>query len=176
MISVYIATSIDGYIATADGDVDWLHELPVPEGDDFGFSDFMADIDALVMGRHSYEKVRSFGVWPYPCPTFVLTSQDMAIPPDLEGRVEFIAGAPEAVTTKLAARGLHRLYIDGGQVIQSFLAEDLVEQMVITRIPVVLGGGIPLFGELGDPLWFRHEGTEICANALVKSRYRRVRS
>jgi dihydrofolate reductase len=168
---VYIATSIDGYIATSDGGIDWLHDQPNPNNSDYGYAEFISNIDALVMGRNTFEKVRTFGDWPYEKMVFVLSSTLTDVPTDLIGKIEFIAGTPNDVMTSIHSKGFNNLYIDGGKVIQSFLAADLIDELTVTRIPVLLGSGIPLFGELAEPMKFTHKKTEIYDNALVSSHY-----
>lgn len=172
---VYIATSIDGYIATRDGGIEWLLEQPNPTNSDYGYSEFISNIDALVMGRNSFEKVRTFGEWPYEKKVFVLSSKLTEVPSDLTGNIEFISGNPDKVLEIIQSQGFSNLYIDGGMVIQSFLASDLIDELIITRIPILLGSGIPLFGELIEPLKFTHKNTEVYDNSLVKSHYVRTR-
>ena len=170
---VYIATSVDGFIADRNGDISWLDELPVPEGEDMGYEGFMARIDALLMGRKTYEKVLSFGIeWPYAKKVFVLSSTLTQVDAGLEGRVEIIQGQPEDVTSRLARQGYKNLYIDGGKVIQGFLAANLIDEMIITRVPIVLGSGIPLFdGSSEVSLRLEHRSTEVYGNEYVKSHY-----
>lgn len=170
---VYIATSLDGFIADRNGGLDWLTSVPNPEGSDFGFGDFMNRVDALVMGRKTFDTVVSFDGWPYSKPVFVLGRSLPLIPESLAGKAEGIIGGPREVVDMLRAKGYRNLYIDGGQTIQSFLREDLVDELVITRVPVLLGGGIPLFGHLDAHLDFEHVGEEDLGNGLVKSRYLR---
>jgi dihydrofolate reductase len=172
---VYIATSLDGYIADENGGLEWLHEAPNPEGSDFGFGAFMNRIDALVMGRNTYETVLTFGDWPYSKPVFVVSSTLRDVPAHLAQRVEIVQGEPESLVAQLADRGFTTLYIDGGVTIQRFLAADLIDELIITRVPILLGGGYPLFDRLEQPLRFRHVETEILNDTLVKSRYVRVR-
>ncbi len=172
---VYIAASIDGYIATSDGGIEWLHEQPNPNGSDYGYSEFISNINALVLGRRSFEKVRTFDKWPYEKKVFVLSTTLTDVPSDLIGKVEFIAGAPNEVLTRINSQGFNNLYIDGGIVIQNFLAADLIDELIVTRIPILLGSGIPLFGELVNPLRFVHKNTEVYDNALVKSHYSRTK-
>ena len=172
---VYIATSLDGYIADKNEGLDWLNTYPNPEGSDFGFGEFIAGIDALVMGRKTYEMVASFGgEWPYPVPVFVLTRSLNEVPPTLTDKVEFIQGEPAEVVRQLKARGFENLYIDGGVTIQNFLAADLIDELIISRLPILLGGGFPLFGELAEPLAFQHVETEALSNGMTKSRYVRA--
>ena len=169
---VYIATSLDGYIATEDGGIDWLTEFPNPGDSDYGFNEFMQRIDALVMGRNTYEKVLSFGLWPYTKKVFVLSNKLKEVPEELTDKVEIISGDIKAVTAHLNKRGFVNLYIDGGQTIQSFLKEGLIDEMIITRIPILLGLGIPLFGKLDKPVRFGVVETEILDDLLVKSHYK----
>ena len=170
---VYIAASIDGYIATPDGGVEWLNELPNPDQSDFGWSEFILGIDAILMGRNTFEKVLTFGDWPYQKPVFVLTTSLNELPETLSGKAEIITGRIQEVITKLNQQGYINIYVDGGKLIQSFLAEDLIDELIITRIPIILGKGIPLFRELEQSLKFIHKKTEIFNDSLVKSHYAR---
>ena len=169
---IYIATSLDGYIASEDGGLEWLTEFPNPTNSDYGFNDFMQRVDALVMGRNTYEKVLSFGQWPYTKKVFVLSNNLKEIPEELADKVEIISGDIKAVTADLNKKGYVNLYIDGGKVIQSFLKEGLIDEMIITRIPILLGAGIPLFGKLDKPVQFDQVETEILDDLLVKSHYK----
>ena len=171
--SVYIATSLDGYIADKNGGIDWLNEIPNPDNNDFGFTDFMENIDAIVMGRNTFQQVLTFGVWPYTKPVWVLSSSLNKIPDELSNKVKILNCNPPDLVKRLNEEGLHNLYIDGGLLIQSFLTEDLIDELIITTIPILLGGGIPLFGELNNSLKFGHVKTEVLLNSLVKSTYTR---
>lgn len=166
---VYIATSLDGFIARKDGGIDWLDNIPNPTGSDYGYSEFIAGIDAHLIGRGTYEVVLGFSPWPYTKPVFVL-SRTLEAP--LAGGAELINATPREALAELEALGLRNIYVDGGLTIQSFLKEDLIDEMIITRVPIVLGSGLPLFGECSE-LSFRHEETEVYDNLLVKSRYTR---
>ncbi|MFW9769614.1 MAG: dihydrofolate reductase family protein [Candidatus Thorarchaeota archaeon] len=172
---VYIATSLDGFIATNEGDLDWLNENPNPENNDYGFSEFMSDIDAIVMGRRTFEKVMTFEVWPYTKPVFVLSRSKINVPRNLEDKVESLTGTSKKIVEHLNELGYQNLYIDGGTTIQGFLEEDLIDEMIITRIPILLGDGIPLFGKLSQRLHFSHKKTESLNENLVKSYYTRIR-
>ncbi|MFW9793475.1 MAG: dihydrofolate reductase family protein [Candidatus Thorarchaeota archaeon] len=172
---VYIATSLDGFIATADGGLDWLDEIPNPEKNDFGYAEFMRGIDAIVMGRKTFEKVLTFSFWPYDKPVYVTSKSKIVIPKEFEDKVEIITGNPRKLVDHLKTKGHQNLYIDGGVTIQGFLEEDLIDEMIITRVPVLLGNGIPLFGTLTRKLHFKHEKTEVFNEMLVKSVYKRVR-
>ena len=168
---IYIATSIDGFIATSDGGIDWLHETPNPNGSDYGYRDFISNIDALLMGRNTYEKVRTFDSWPYDKKVFVASTSLTEVPEDLIGKVEFLSGTPSEMLAEINAKGFQNLYIDGGKLIQSFLALDMIDELIITRIPVLLGAGIPLFGDLPNSIKLTHKDTRVYDNALVKTHY-----
>jgi dihydrofolate reductase len=170
----YIATSIDGFIAKADGALDWLPEPP--SGEDYGWADFIAEIDAIVMGRHTFETVLGFDAWSYEgTPVLVLSSTLRAVPAHLSAKAEVACMEPQDLLADLAKRGYERVYIDGGKTIQSFLRHDLLDELVITTIPILLGGGIPLFGPLDQPLRWEHASTQVLSGGLVKATYRRPR-
>ena len=139
--SVYIATSLDGYIARQDGGIDWLHIVEQP-GEDYGYAAFWNSIDTLVMGRKTYETALGFGDWPYADKRCVVLSHRSASAHHGE---EFFCGEPESLAEKLAAEGAHRVYVDGGEVIRQFLAAGLVDDLTLSVVPVLLGDGIPLF-------------------------------
>lgn len=170
---VFIATSLDGFIARTDGAIDWLPGLDSDPGENYGYDAFVASIDGLVMGRNSFEKVLTFDEWPYPMPVIVMSRSidESALRDDLKGKVEFSPLAPGDLLTTLAQRGWTRVYVDGGQVIRSFLREGLIADMVITRVPVLLGDGLPLFGALGGDVGLRHQETRAYPSGLVQSRY-----
>lgn len=173
---VYIATSLDGYIADKNGGVDWLHEIPNPEDSDMGFGDLMNRIDALVMGRNTFDMVLSFGCdWPYSKPVFVLSNSLTQVPAGYEDRVFLVKGSIEEVVASIHKLGYRHLYIDGGKTIQNFLNADLIDEMIITTIPVLLGGGTPLFGALVEPLRFTYVRSEKLLDCLVKNYYLRTR-
>ncbi|WP_108945675.1 dihydrofolate reductase family protein [Shewanella halifaxensis] len=173
---VYIATSLDGFIADKNNQVDWLHDIPNPDGSDLGFSEFMSRIDALVMGRNTLEIVLSFGVdWPYSKPVFVLSNTLTKVPDGLEDKVFLVNGSLPEIVQQLNAQGYNQLYIDGGKTIQSFLQHDLIDELIITTIPVILGGGIPLFGELTAPLKFKHVKAKRLVDCLVQNSFVRQR-
>lgn len=174
---VFIAASLDGYIARPDGDIDWLGKRG-DEGEDYGYAAFMASVSGLVMGRGAFEKVRSFDEWPYQKPVVVM-SQSLApgdIPDALQDKVRLSKLSPAALMSQLEGEGWRRVYVDGGKVIQSFLADNLIEDMIITRIPVLLGEGLPLFGATPGDIEFDHIETKAFPSGLVSSRYRRAES
>ncbi|HMH32991.1 MAG TPA: dihydrofolate reductase family protein [Puia sp.] len=175
--TVYIATSIDGYIAREDGTMDWLMDLPNPDQSDYGFSVFLGKMDGIIMGRKSFEAVLEFNEWPYsvPVPVFVLSNSMKELPPGLPVKVEIVNGELKTMVESLKARGFNHLYIDGGKTIQGFLQADLIDEMIITRIPILLGAGIPLFSQQAPELRFEHVKTDVLNNMLVRSRYIRKR-
>ena len=173
---VYIATSLDGYIADKNGGLEWLHSIPNPTGDDFGFQAFMDRVDALIMGRTTFETVCSFDCdWPYSKPVFVLSNSLAQIPEGYQDKAFLVRGELSEIIAELKQQGYMDLYIDGGATIQSFLTEDLIDEIIVTSIPVLLGGGTPLFGELASPLHFRLAHSEVLLGSLVKSHYVRQR-
>ncbi|MEO0841503.1 MAG: dihydrofolate reductase family protein [Cyanobacteria bacterium J06643_5] len=172
---VYIATSLDGFIATKDGNIDWLYEIPNPTDSDYGYAEFMSGIDAIVMGRNTFEKVLSFDEWVYDKPVFILSNSLTVIPENIADKAKIVSGEIKNLVKKLNSQGYNNLYIDGGQTIQSFLKEDLIDEIIITIFPVILGDGFPLFDKLYKKLNFKHHKTEIYHQSLVKSHYIRDR-
>jgi len=168
---VFIATSLDGYIARPDGRIDWL-EMPGFEGEDYGYSDFIAGIDGLIMGRATYETVLGFGDWPYDKPVWVLSHSLRAIPERLAGKLRLLDASPREALAEAEAAGWANAYVDGGRLIQSFLADGLIDELVISRLPILLGAGRPLFGALTADLRLSHAETRAFASGLVQSRYR----
>lgn len=155
-ISVYIAMSLDGYIAREDGNLDWLDAAgeSVPDDDDCGYAQFMSTVDVLVMGRKTFEKVLSFeGDWPFAEQRVVVLSRGgTQIPSHLSKTVTQTSEEPEALCQRLAEEGHQHVYLDGGRAIQSFLSVGLVDDMTVTVIPLLIGKGIPLFGETPDDI------------------------
>lgn len=154
-IHVFIATSLEGFIARPDGSLDWLMQAQAaaPEGEDFGYADFMRDIDALVMGRKTFETVLGFDPWPYgQRPVWVMSRQPaLHIPEALKPTVRHSRACPVGLLQELASKGIRRVYLDGGELIQAFMVEDLVDQLTVTTVPVLLGQGRSLWGPLpGD--------------------------
>lgn len=169
---VFIAQSIDGYIADKDGGIEWLNSIPNPDQSDMGYKTFIERVDAIVMGRATFDTVLGFGIpWPYEKPVFVLSNSLRAIPDELKGKVDLMTGLPNEICDVLQESGYNNLYIDGGNTIQRFLADDLIDEMIITTIPVVLGGGFSLFGELPKMLEFSRIKTEVYLDQVVQTRY-----
>jgi dihydrofolate reductase len=173
---VFIATSLDGFIARQDGDISWLANSAA-EGEDHGYERFIASVDGLVMGRGTFEKVLTFDEWPYKKPVLVLSRSlsQRSVPAALTGRVQITSETPEQAFARLSREGWRRTYIDGGQVIQSFLRAGLVDDLIVTCIPLLLGNGRPLFGPLSRDVKLDHMGTTAFPSGIVQSTYR-VRS
>lgn len=173
--SVFIACSLDGFIADRNGGLDWLSSVPNPERQDMGYSVFMDRIDALVMGRNTFEKVCSFDCdWPYKQPVFVLSSTMRAIPEKYMDKAQLVNGSLRKILERIHQKGLKRLYIDGGNTIQGFLKEDLIDEMIITVFPIVLGGGSPLFSDLPKETEFKLKGSKVFLGQLVQNHYVRI--
>jgi dihydrofolate reductase len=167
--SVFVGTSVDGFIARLNDDLDFL---PEGGGEPHGYNEFMASVDAIVIGRKTFEKVLSLGAWPYGDKRVViLSTRPLDLSAAVGGVVEQMAGAPGEIVSQLAARGLHHLYIDGGITIQRFLRAGLIQRLIITRVPVLIGEGIPLFGALSRDIRLRHVVTRHYPSGLVQSEY-----
>lgn len=166
--SVFVGTSLDGFIARPNGDLDFLPT----DVEDHGYAAFMATVDTLVVGRHTYDRVLTFSEWPYGArPVVVLSTRPLAPPLVREAVVERMAASPEDVVARLAARGAKHLYVDGGITIQRFLRAGLIQRLIITRVPVLIGTGIPLFGAVPHDIPLRHVATRHYASGLVQSEY-----
>jgi dihydrofolate reductase len=171
MVSVFVGASVDGFIARANGALDWL---PGDDCEPHGYEEFIASVDAIVIGRKTFETVLAFEEWPYGGKRVVVLS---GRPLDLaaaKGGVEQMAGSPAEIVSRLDASGAQHLYVDGGLTIQGFLRAGLVQRLVITRVPVLIGEGIPLFGSLPHDVQLRHVMTRHYASGLVQSEYRVV--
>jgi dihydrofolate reductase len=166
--SVFIATSLDGFIAREDGGLDWLPA----ESEPHGYTEFIATVDAIVIGRKTFETVLAFDAWPYETrPVIVLSTTLSAVTVPAGAVCEVMAGTPQEIVARLDRRGMKHLYIDGGVTIQGFLEAGLIQRLIITRIPVLLGRGIPLFGPLSHDARLEHVGTRSYPSGLVQSEY-----
>jgi dihydrofolate reductase len=173
-VSVFVGTSVDGFIARPNGALDFL---PPGGGEPHGYDEFIASVDALVIGRNTFETVLAFPEWPYGDKrVVVLSTRPLDFAAVRGGHVEQMAGAPAEIVSKLAASGAQHLYVDGGITIQRFLHAGLVQRLVITRVPVLIGEGIPLFGTLPRDVRLHHIATQHYPSGLVKSEYQVVAS
>ena len=172
--NVYIGTSLDGFIARTDGNIDWLMKFADADAIE-AYNEFIADIDVMVIGRGTFETVLGFPSWPYNKPVVVLSRSVKEVPASLSGKATISSLKHADLLQHLSDRGFKAAYIDGGKVIQSFLAADLVDSLIVATIPVLIGSGIPLFGTLDTDINFEHVRTSTYPNGLVRSYYKRKR-
>jgi len=168
-VSVFIGTSLDGFIARPNGDFDFL---PEGGGEPHGYDEFMASVDTLVIGRKTFETVLAFDAWPYGDKRVVVLSNRPLDLSSCKGIVEQMAGPPAEIVSRLAASGTQHIYVDGGITIQEFLRAGLIHRIIITRVPVLIGEGIPLFGSLPRDIRLHHITTRHYQSGLVQSEYR----
>ena len=171
--SVFIGTSVDGFIARPNGELDFL---PVDGGEPHGYTEFFASIDALVIGRNTYETVLAFPEWPYGDKrVIVLSSRPLDFArlraTNSKASVDQMSGTPAEVVAQLEKRGIRHAYIDGGITVQQFLRAGLIQRLIITRVPVLIGQGIPLFGTLPRDIRLKHIATQSYSSGLVKTEY-----
>jgi dihydrofolate reductase len=165
--SVFVGTSLDGFLARPNGELDFLD---AGGSEPHGYEEFMASVDAIVIGRNTFDVVLGFSSWPYRKPVFVLSTR--TLPPVPAGaQVEQLSGEPRDIVRRLEARGLGHIYVDGGITVQRFLEAGLIQRLIITRVPVLIGTGIPLFGPLGRDVTVRHVATRDFRGGLVQSEY-----
>jgi dihydrofolate reductase len=166
--SVFVGTSLDGFIARSDGAFDFL---PPGGGEPHGYDEFMATVDALVIGRKTYDTVLTLDAWPYgEKPVFVLSTRALT-PAPFGAIVERMSEPPLQVVSHLATRGIGNIYVDGGITIQGFLRAGLIQRLIITRVPVLIGSGIPLFGPTPHDIVLKHIATRHFSSGLVQSEY-----
>ena len=169
---VFIGASLDDYIADRNGGLNWLTAIPNPEQSDMGYTEFMGQVDALVMGRKTFETVCGFeGDWPYAKPIFIVSRTLDTIAEEYRDKAELVKGSLVQILEKIHNKGYHRLYIDGGVTIQNFLKEDLIDEITITTIPIVLGGGSALFSVLPKELEFTLVASKVFLDQLVQNHY-----
>lgn len=172
--SVFIATSLDGFISRTDGSIDWLNKANaiVSEGEDCGYAQFMSSVDALIMGRNTFEQVLTFGEWAYKStPVIVLSRRLNALPSNVPSTVSLSSENPTQLVERLSAKGLNHLYVDGGLTIQSFLAAGLIDEITITIIPVLLGSGKSLFGALPSDVQLELVSSKAFDYGFVQNKY-----
>jgi len=170
---VFIATSLDGYIARDDGDIAWLSSIPT-EGEDHGYVQFIAGVDGVIMGRETFRKALEFDTWPYNKPVMVLSRslRQEDLPPRLHATVQVSSDPPDVLMQSLSQKGWKRAYVDGGRVVQSFMKMGLITDLTITTIPILLGKGRPLFGSSLCDVLLEHLNTTAFPSGLVQSTYR----
>mgnify|MGYP000489411161 CR=1 FL=1 len=173
-VSVFIATSLDGFIAREDGELDWLDAATAtaPEGEDCGYGAFMETVDVLVMGRKTFDKVLSLGSWPYgKTPVVVLSRNPITFPSHLPDIVTHSSEEPTALCKRLSRGGAKHLYVYGGDTIGRFLTDGLVDELTITLIPILLGDGIPLFRQLAADVKLKCSETKTFEFGFVQLKY-----
>jgi dihydrofolate reductase len=168
-LSVFVGVSVDGFLARRNHTFDFLG------GDDVeshGYEEFFASIDTLVIGRNTFDVIAAFLEWPYADKrVVVLSSRPVNFPVRPNAKLEHMSGSPAEIAAKLEADGMQHVYVDGGITIQQFLRAGLIHQITVTRVPVLIGEGIPLFGSLPKDVQLKHLGTQAYASGLVKSQY-----
>ena len=168
--SVFVGTSVDGFIARPNGELDFLS---AGGGEPHGYDEFIASVDAIVIGRNTFETVLAFPEWPYgEKRVVVLSSGPLDLSTVRAGHVEQMSGEPAEIVSKLAASGARHVYVDGGVTIQRFLRAGQIQRLVITRVPVLIGEGIPLFGALPTDIRLHHVATQHYPSGLVQTEYR----
>ncbi len=169
-LSVFCGVSVDGFLARPNHALDFLH---TGEQEPHGFEKFYGSVDVVVIGRKTFEVVLTFGKWLYgKKPVVVLSSRPLDFSSVKGGVIEQISGEPAEIVTRLKAQGFKHAYIDGGITIQRFLAAGLIDRLVITRVPVLIGEGIPLFGPVPRDIGLRHVATRRYRGGLVQSEYK----
>jgi dihydrofolate reductase len=167
-VSVFVGTSVDGFIARLNGDLDFL---PPGGGEPHGYNEFIATVDAIVIGRKTFETVLAMEGWPYGDKRVVVLSSRRLDLSAVNGAVEQMGGSPAEIVSQLAASGADHIYVDGGITIQGFLRAGLVQRLVITRVPVLIGDGVPLFASLPRDIRLHHIATRHYSSGLVQSEY-----
>jgi len=165
--AVFIGVSLDGFIARSDGGLDWLEPF---HGEDHGYGDFFAGVDAVVIGRGTYDAVLGFPEWPYGGKRVVVCTSRPAEP---RHREELWSGSPRALAERLDREGARRVYVDGGALIRSFLREGLVDELTIDIVPLILGSGRPLFASGNPETPLRFVDSKSFPSGLVQIRYQR---
>ena len=165
---VFLGLSVDGFIARPDGDLTWATSRGEAAGD-AGFTPFVESVDAVLMGRGTYDVIAGFDDWPYRGrPVHVLST---TLAPDADARVSVHSSFDDALAA-LAAAGHRRVYVDGGRTVRTFLAAGLVTELTLSRVPVLIGEGVSLFGPLSQDVDLEHVRTEVLGGCMVQTTYR----
>jgi dihydrofolate reductase len=171
-LSVFVGTSLDGFMARKNGEYDFL---PTDGGEPHGYDEFIASVDTILIGRNTFEVVLMLPSWPYGGKRVVVLSHRRLDLAGVAGRVEQMSGEPEQIVRQLEATGTQHVYVDGGITVQEFLRAGLIHHVTITRVPVLIGEGIPLFGRVARDILLRHIGTRQFKTGLVTSEYEVLR-
>ncbi|MGL6315183.1 dihydrofolate reductase family protein [Vibrio sp. WXL103] len=180
--SVFIATSVDGFIARKDGSVDWLHSAGNPNAENDGlaeqtFGDYIASIDCMIMGRNCMQVISDMDLtpeqWPYGETRIIVLSTTLSQPPEnMQDKVELYSGELNALLTLLESEGYQHAYVDGGATIQSFLNLKRIDEMTITYAPIILGEGIRLFGPTNHDIKLTEAKSTTFANDFIQVNYK----
>lgn len=174
-VSVFIGMSLDGFIARKDGDIKWLdnENKKVTYEEDFGFTNFMQSVDALIMGRNTYEQVLTFDNWPYKVKSIiVLSTKDIRIPSKLTKTVTISQESPKELIGQLSNQGIKHIYVDGGITIQNFLSEGLVDEITVTIVPIIIGEGKSFVKSLPKDILLIHLKTTVFEFGFIQIKYR----
>jgi dihydrofolate reductase len=167
-LSVFVGTSLDGFIARRNGNYDFL---PTGGGEPHGYEEFIAGVDTILIGRNTFDAVVKLPSWPYGDKRVIVLSHRSLDLSGITGRVEQMSGEPAQIVRKLVATGAKHVYVDGGITVQEFLRAGQIHYLTITRVPVLIGEGIPLFGSVPQDIKLRHSGTRQYKSGLVTSEY-----
>lgn len=172
--SVFIAISLDGFIARSNDQLDWLDAAGEKNSkEDYGYHQFLSSIDCIVMGRRTFEKVASFPEWPYTNKrVIILTKTLKKVPKDFDDKVSLFNGNIELLAIELQSYGFKNIYVDGGITIQSFIRAELLNEITLTQIPIILGKGLPLFAEVSKDVKLKLISSQSYATGFVQSKYR----
>ena len=169
----FIACSMDGYIAKSDGDIEWLTSIPNPTESDYGFGEFFETVDAVLMGRNTFIMVDKMNYWPYSKMVYVWSNTLGPLDKKYEDKARIIHGDVEEIIIQLERFGIKRIYVDGGKTIQSFLQNNLLDEIILTTISIVLGNGIPLFAKQEKEIEFDLYRTQMVDKYMVTNYYKR---
>ena len=168
-VSVFCGVSVDGFLARPDGALDFLE---IGGSEPHGYEEFIKTVDVIVMGRNTYDFIRPYKPWPFPAGMRVVVLSSRPLEPPASGwKIEPMSGEPAQIVAKLTESGAKHIYVDGGITIQRFLRAGLVDRMIVTRLPVLIGQGIPLFGSLEKDVKLKHIATREYKGGLVQSEY-----
>ncbi|MBF0379570.1 MAG: dihydrofolate reductase [Magnetococcales bacterium] len=170
---IYMATSLDGFVARNNHSLDWLMKQKI-EGEDHGFDDFMDSVNGIIMGSGSFKNVLTLGPWPYKKPVIVMSRSlvDEDIPTELKGKVRLTQLSQQELMLSLEKEGWKRAYVDGGKLVQSFIRSGLIQDMTITSIPILIGDGLRLFGPVDNDIDLELTKSESFSSGLVQNHYK----
>jgi dihydrofolate reductase len=171
--TVFIAASLDGFIARTNDKLDWLDAAGDKDSkEDYGYQQYMSSVDCIVMGRRTFEKVALFSQWPYEHKRVIVLSKSLKkIPNDFEDKVSLFSNNVELLGIELQSYGFKKIYVDGGKTIQSFIRAELIDEIILTQIPILLGKGISLFGEVTKDVRLKLLNSKSYSTGFVQSKY-----